>query len=247
MSVSKQYAQIGVPPRTNKKRKAQTETQVVTVTKKSRSPVGAQIPRGFVTPLAMDSKFFDPAANTTVTLATGGNVTHLDVVTRGDAVNQRNGKTWQNINIQFRGRVFAGVQALLNHVAIYLIWDRQPNKALATVADILADPAKETTAFMNRENKARFVTIKKWQRMLIGNTQAYGVGVSYSGREAFVIDKWIKLPEECVANASVSDTTGAIGNRTTGALLLLTLGDKPAGNTAASLLYNYRIGFKDPQ
>jgi len=138
MSVSKQYAQIGVPPRTNKKRKAQTETQVVTVTKKSRSPVGAQIPRGFVTPLAMDSKFFDPAANTTVTLATGGNVTHLDVVTRGDAVNQRNGKTWQNINIQFRGRVFAGVQALLNHVAIYLIWDRQPNKALATVAAIVA-------------------------------------------------------------------------------------------------------------
>lgn len=247
MSVSKQYAQIGVPPRSNKKRKQQSETQVVTVTKKSRASGGVQIPRGFVTPLAMDAKFWDPAANTTVTLATGGNVAHLDPIPIGSAVNQRIGKTWQEINFQFRGRAFAGVGAVLNHVAIYLIWDRQPNKALATVGDILADPTKETTAFMNRENKARFVTIKKWQRVLIGNTQPLAAGVNYCGREAFVIDKWIKLPEECVANASVGDTTGQIGNRTTGALLLLTIGDKATGNTAASLTYNYRIGFKDPQ
>jgi len=245
MSLSRQYAAISVPPRKNKKRKQPPQTEfAVNAPKKSRAQTGMQIPRGFVTPLAADAKYIDsPAGNITHTMSTAGTVQHLDIVAQGDTVNQRNGKSWINTNIQIRGRIFAGTTATLNHIAIYLIWDRQPNKVLASIDDILENRATtESESFMKRENKGRFITIKKWNRGLVGNSTTPS-----TGREFVVIDKWIKLPDECIAQATAADTTGVIGNRVTGALLLATIGDKVSGTTAASIVYNYRLGFKDPQ
>lgn len=233
MSVSRQFAAIGVPPRT-RKRKERPSQATVTV-----QAVPVKRARLASLSLAADSKYFDVAA-TQYGFNTTGSVTHLDIIPQGDTVSQRNGKAWQNTNLQVRGYLYGDTTALLNQVAMYIIWDRQPNKALAGVTDILAVAA--SYGFMNRENKGRFLCIKKWQRMLIGNTTAVA-----TGREALVIDKWIRLPAECVAQCTAADTTGVIGNRVTGALLLLTVGSSAAGTSDASSVLGFRIGFKDPQ
>lgn len=241
MSMSRQFAAISVPPRTRKRKEApQKVTLSVASTpasKKARGPAGAQIPRGFVTALAADSKFFDTAA-TQYAFNTTGAVTHLDIIPQGDTVSQRQGKSWQNTNLQVRGYIYNDTTATVNQVAMYIIWDRQPNKALAGVTDILDSAA--SYSFMKRENKGRFLCIKKWQRVLIGNTTSPA-----TGRESIVIDKWIKLPQECVAQATAADTTGVIGNRVTGALLLLTVGSAAAGTSDATSVLGFRVGFKD--
>lgn len=250
MSVSRQFAQIGVPPRTNKPRKRPAAAAaLVTVTaapaaKKQRSSTGAQIPRGFVTALAADSKFIELTTDATKVLDTTGTVTHLDIIPQGDTVSARTGKSFQLTNFQIRGMMANNAASVISHVAVYLVWDRQPNKAIAVVGDFLeTSGSASATAFAKRENKGRFLCIKKWQRVLIGQGTA---GVPVTGREALVIDKWIKLPQECVAQCTAADTTGVIGNRITGALLLVTIGNVAAGTAASLLTYRYRIGFKDP-
>lgn len=241
MSMSRQFAAISVPPRTRKRKEAPQKVTLsvasAPVTKKSRAATGAQIPRGFVTALAADSKYFDVAANAYAFNTTGA-VTHLDIVPQGDTVSQRQGKSWQNTNLQIRGHIFNDTAAVYNQIAMYIIWDRQPNKALAGITDIL--DAATSYSFMKRENKGRFLCIKKWQRVLIGNTTTPA-----TGREAIVIDKWIKLPQECVAQATAADTTGAIGNRVTGALLLAVVGSTAGGTADASSILQFRVGFKD--
>lgn len=239
-SQSAQFRAIGLQDKPRKKRPAVPTVNLQVsagAAKKQRSSTGAQIPRGFVTVLAQESKYFDVAfAN--FTCNTTGDLRHIDAVTQGDAVTQRQGKSWQNRNIQIRGKLIADTTSTATHVAMYLIWDRQPNKALAAVTDVL-DTATPTS-FMRRENKGRFLTIKKWQRAVIGNTTAPA-----TGRELAIIDKWIKLPEECVAQCTAADTTGAIGNRVTGALLFFTISDVAGATADAQFGVQFRIGFKD--
>lgn len=245
MSVSRQFAAISLPSRTQKKRKPSANVIVsvaATPSKRAKSSVGTQIPRGFVSALAADSKFIDSSVASGTSVDTTGFIQHIDIITQGDAVTQRNGKAWQNMNVQIRGRLQAKTTALVNHVGVYLVWDRQPNKALAAVTDIL-DTANGGS-LMKRENKSRFLTVKKWQRIILGNTTALD-----SGRETFLIDKWIKLPAESIAQATAADTTGAIGNRVTGALLLMMVGSNVAGTAAVEVAgqFSIRVGFKDPQ
>ena len=245
-SQSAQFAAIGLPPKQRKKKATQTVTLSVAgqpAVKKAKMNTGAQIPRGFVTALAADSKYIETITDVTKACDTTGTVTHLDIVALGDGVTARTGKSWINTNIQIRGSFVQGTAAITNVVAVYLVWDRQPNKALATVGDILeTSGGVSATAFMKRENKGRFVTIKKWYRVLAGNITAPA-----TGREILAVDKWIRMPQEAIAQATAADNSGVIANRVTGALLLLTIGNTAAGTGAASFVFRYRLGFKDPQ
>jgi len=242
-SQSAQFAAIGLQPKKRTKRPATAVVEVRTAPapKRAKAVTGAQIPRGFVTPLAADSKYFDTASAQYAFNNGGGAalVKHLDIIPQGDTVNQRQGKSWQNTNLQVRGYIYNDTGAAVNHIAMYIVWDRQPNKVLATVADLL-ESSTASDAFMKRENKGRFLVIKKWHRVLLGNTTALS-----TGREAIVIDKWIRLPQECIAQATAADTTGAIGNRVTGALLAFFVGSNAAGNADASSVLSFRVGFKD--
>jgi len=243
MSMSRQFANIGLPPKQRKKQ-AQKVTAVTTVTRQvqAQAPranvqVARQIPRGFVTALAADSKFFDTAF-ASYAINTTGSITHLDIVTQGDSVNQRQGKSWQNTNLQIRGMLSQDTTAVANHIAIYIVWDRQPNKAAFTVTDVL-DTA-HSASFMKRENKGRFLIVKKWQRVLIGNATTPA-----TGREAIVIDKWIRLPAECIPQCTAADQTGAIGNRITGALMVLMIGNNAPGTADSTFGGGFRLGFRD--
>jgi len=188
--------------------------------------------------LAADSKYFD-TAYADYSISTAGSITHLDIVTQGDTVVQRQGKSWQNTNLQIRGILLQDTTAVANQVAMYIVWDRQPNKAAFALTDLL--DVAHSSSFMKRENKGRFLVIKKWQRVLIGNSTT-----PTTGREAIIIDKWIRLPAECIAQCTATDATGAIGNRISGALFFVAVGNNASGTADGKAQIAFRLGFKDP-
>jgi len=119
-----------------------------------------------------------------------------------------------------------------------LVWDKQPNKALAAITDVL--DAVQPQAMNKRENAGRFVVLRRWNEVLTGKGDA-----STTAGFAKNFDEYVKLPKDCICECTGADTTGAIGNRISGALLLITLGNIAPGNSAAALTCAVRVNFMD--
>lgn len=184
-----------------------------------------------------DAKFVD-TDEATYACDTTGTVTHLDIVPRGSSVNEREGKNFRNTSIQIRGSLKNGSTASVSEAVVLIVWDKQPNKALAVIGDVLDSVA--STAMNKRENASRFVIIRRYDNCLTGK----GDGTSAPGY--FInFDQYIKLPPDCIASCTDADTTGAIGNRISGALLMMTLGSNVAGTTASALTCTVRVNFED--
>lgn len=196
----------------------------------------AQVQRGFLG-AAGEAKYFDTAA-TGRALNTTGTVIHLDIVPQGTTVNSRDGRKFKNTSVQLRGYAQSDTATTITNGMMLLVWDRQPNKVLAGVTDILESAT--SFAFAKRENAQRFRILKKWRWCFGGNSTTPA-----TGKEVYDIDDYVKLPDECIAECTASDTTGAIGNRVTGALLLLTIGDIAAGTTDAICNIGARVNFVD--
>lgn len=206
-------------------------------------------PRGFLG-AAGEVRYFDAPSGTaggilTVACNTAGAaaaVTHLDVIPQGTTVNQRIGKAWNISAVHIRGQIKAKTTSILQVARIYLIWDFQPNKVLATVTDIL--DAAHSSSFLKRENVQRFRVLWSQAYNLIGNNT--GVAGTATERTSMPIDKLILVPDPSgIAESTQADTTGAIGNRVSGALLLLCVGDQPSGTTEASYECVHRLFFND--
>jgi len=195
-----------------------------------------QVPRGF-TGVAGEAKYID-IANATYTLNTTGQIIHASVIPQGTTVNSRVGRKCELKYFQMRGQVEANSTATFNQWSIYLVWDEQPNKALAAVTDIL--DAATSYALSKRENVQRFKILRKWTGVLLGNTTTPA-----TGKETERLDEYVRLPKGLVVVPTTADTTGVIGDVITGALLLVFVGDSAAGNTAASCVMTARTGFSD--
>jgi len=194
------------------------------------------VQRGFVGG-AGENKYFDVAGAMYVLDNTGA-ITHLDVVTQGNTVNSRDGRKFMPTSVNFRGRIMSGTGTTFSENAVMLVWDKQPNKALAAITDVL--DAATPYAQNKREHASRFQVIRRWDSVCSGKNDGTTVG-------GFIrnFDHFVRLPRGLIAECTPADTTGAIGNRVTGALLLITVGNMGAGATAASLYCSIRIGFKD--
>ncbi len=191
--------------------------------------------RGFVT--ANDYKFVDLLGQT-ITMDTTGSVTLLATIAQGNTVNQREGKSAQLTSVRIRGNQRAGSTTTIADGAQYLVWDRQPNKALAAVADVLTSAT--SNAFPNRENAQRFVILKNFRCSFAGNT-----ATPAAGTEIIDIDEYVKLPRECVTSYTTADTTGVIGDIISGALLWVSVGDIGAGTASATSTLSFRVNFRD--
>jgi len=187
---------------------------------------------------AGDAKFFD-VAGTTYGNVLVPTITHLDVVTQGTTVNQREGKTYRLTSCLCRGKIYNLSTAKYNYCANYLVWDKQPNKALAAVLDVLEGAGSD--AFAKRENQARFVILRRWSYMLQGE----GANKVISGNYCYGINEYVRLPPDCIAQCTAGDTTGLIGNRISGALLFITTGSGAVGADGATTAVNFRINFAD--
>jgi len=190
--------------------------------------------RGFLA--GNDAKFVDLALGTYANNTTGS-ITLVATIPQGTTVNAREGKACQLTSVRIRGRVQADATTTTTAYANYLVWDSQPNKALAAITDVLgsADPS----AFPNRENAQRFKIIKQWRGTLSGNTTApAATDVTVD------VDDYIPL-KDCVTSFTAADTTGVIGNIVTGALLFVSVGSTVAGTADANTIVGFRVNFKD--
>lgn len=184
-----------------------------------------------------EAKFVDTAA-AGYGLNTTGTVTHVSIVPTGTTVNSRDGKNFCCTSVQVRGTAYADTTTTVSSGLAMLVWDRQPNKALAGVTDVLDTVSSDS--FLKRENAQRFRILKKWRYAFGGNSTAPA-----SGNETFDVDDYVKLPKECVAKCTTADATGVIGNRVTGALLLVTAGNVAAGTADATFAVGVRLNFLD--
>lgn len=196
-----------------------------------------QVPRGFAGQ-AGEAKYID-IANQVYGLDTTGTITHVSVVPQGTTVNSRVGRKCELKYFQMRGDMRALATADHNSVAVYLVWDEQPNKALAAITDVL--DAANSYALSKRENVQRFKILKKWSYTLCGNSATL-----MSSNAALRLDEYVRLPKGLVVVPTTADTTGVIGDIITGALLLITVGDHAAGGTTcANMQVTCRTGFSD--
>ncbi len=139
----------------------------------------------------------------------------LDTVVRGDEDDMRNGSKWRGTALHLRG-TFA-VQTDPVSAGYYVVWDKAPDGALATWAQVfdLAGPF----AFANEGGSGRFRILHK--KSFDAPIQALG-----GDNTQQTIDDYIQLPAGLVCHsAQGGNGTGVIGERSIGALLLFGFSD----------------------
>lgn len=188
--------------------------------------------RGYL--LGNDYKFVDLGA-TNYSASTTGTVTLVATIPQGTTVNTRLGRACQLTSVRVRGSQLNNTPVPQSYFAA-LVWDRQPNKALAAVTDIF-DSVVSTT-FPNASNRQRFKILKTWQYVSIGYNAG---GNEVSDETATRIDDYVKLPKECMTCYTDADTSGVIGDIVTGALLWVTIGDVAVGAGANPV---FTVGFR---
>ena len=178
-------------------------------------------------------------ATTTYGLNTTGTVTLIPVIPQGSDVNERIGRKVTLKSIAMRGYAVSNANTLVTYGRVMLVYDRQPNKALASMTDIL--DSASSLSFNNNQNRDRFLTIMNKSFTLCGNNTTAGQQTETS---MICMDYFrkVNLPMQFG-----SAGTGLIADITTGALLLVTVGATAAGTSDGDLTVSFRITYADPQ
>jgi len=174
--------------------------------------------RGTYSRSQVEKKYVD-IASAQYAADTTGTVTALNLCNEGTGVSQRVGRKICMKSVQVRGWITQETAQQPCMVRIMLVWDKQVNGVIATIAEILS--AATSNSFMNLDNRERFVVIKDKHYTLGTRNSTSGTAVAdKSVSEPINIYK--KLPE---GSFTIFDGTGAgIADINTGALYLVTIG-----------------------
>jgi len=181
--------------------------------------------RGTYSRSQVEKKYID-VAEATYACSTTGSVTCLNLCNEGTGVSQRIGRKICIKSVQVRGITYpADGTVLATNVRIMLIWDKQVNGVIATIAELLS--AATSNSYMNLDNRERFVVIMDKQFACGGfattATQAFAQSPT-----VHTVNKYKKLP---AGSFTIYDGTGAgIADINTGALYLVTIGDVITGD-----------------
>lgn len=169
---------------------------------------------------------------------TTGSITHLNPVSQGPAVTQRIGKKIRLKSLQGRGWVFPGSTAIVNDIALLIVYDKRPTGVLPAITAIL-DTAS-SNSMNNDANSGRFKILYRKDMILTGNPAAIAnVDTTTIQSTDFFLDlKGIPTTYKALG-------TGVIGDVDYGALYLVTVGSNVAGTTAASGNMSFRVRFID--
>lgn len=188
-------------------------------------------------PVARTERKFLDVALTGYNSNTTGSVTYIaSGISQGAGQSQRIGRNIILKSVEGRGDLSAGAAGIICNTRIMLVWDKQPNKGLAAITDILN--SAHYTSQNNDQNKERFTTIMNMPLCNIGNsttpaTELVDIPVNFY--------KKLNIP---VTYGIVGD--GTIGDTTTGALLLVVVGDVGSGTGASIYATTFRIRYIDP-
>lgn len=130
----------------------------------------------------------------------------------------------------------AAANATSQAARVLLVYDDQPNGALATVTDILnsADPASQ----LNLNNRDRFRILK--EKFFVFDPY---LGAAFAGRQIYPIKIFKRLNLDVTFNGV---NGGTIADIQTGALLMVYIGSNAAGvNTDINAYLSSRVRFLD--
>ncbi len=181
-----------------------------------------------------ETGYVDLAAATHV-MDTTGDIDLMATVGQGVTVNTRVGKKIIWKSVQCHGVIVNNATATDNAVSLLVVYDKRPTDALPTITQIL-DTAN-ALSFNKDENSSRFQVLKRIDEELTGS--AANQITDFAKRIDFFLNLR-GLPCEFMAAG-----TGAIGDISTGALYLITVGTSAAGTTAAIFNGGFRIRFQD--
>jgi len=166
--------------------------------------------------------------------------TLVDTIDKGTADNQRIGSKWNPTALHLKGYVRgqATSPAYVN-TGYYVVWDRQPNRALATQQDVFVGTAP---SFM-------YPAPSTDDRFLIIHHKIFNVVVPDAGvvgdKSQFIVDDYIKLPARLTCHAALGSSAGGINDRVSGALLLFVYSSegvasiaRPQANLAHRIYFN---------
>lgn len=173
----------------------------------------------------------------------------IATIPQGTNIGQRIGRECTIQSVECNFTLYAPQVVYSSKFMIALVWDRQPNKALATYSDIFDQgpvAANSVWNFKNRDNQKRFQILKIWRKVLIGC-----VGAGNSPADSQVTDRSVvdihyyrKMNHKVQFGTAGS---GDIGDITTGAFIMATCADLSNGATGAvEFNYNIRVTFVDP-
>lgn len=202
--------------------------------RKARRPFRA--PRKFRRKEAHETGYKD-LAYATYALDTTGSITLLNTVAQGASVNERVGKKYMIKSVQFRGQALSNATTTTTEGAALLVYDKRPTGSLPAITDILDTATSKS--FPKDDNTDRFLTLRRWDWSLCGNTATAGQQTSASSIQ---FEEYVKVGKKCVCKAA---GTGAIGDIAEGALYLVTVGAAAAGTTAGALGCGVRVRFVD--
>lgn len=163
-----------------------------------------------------------------------GVVKHLNAVAQGISDFQRLGKKLTNYALTYHLDLNNNTAAVNNFYAIYLIWDKAPNKVLPIVADVLE--VVDYRAMIKTENQERFTVLRSHKGVLTG----YGGSGS-----ALTINGMIKFPTNSFSEWTSADTTGVIADAISGSIYLVAIGNNVAGTAACFVTSSFDFSFTD--
>lgn len=169
------------------------------------------------------------------------------VATGTNFVNRIGAKTFMK-SIQFKANILNNLTTTEGVLRMLVVYDKQPNGALATIADVIEsrDSANSATTSIYScpkvENRDRFDIIrdKTWHSPSCTNTGGVLTNLSYpSNDDEMEFSEFIKLKKK----TTYKENTAVIGAISTGSLLMFLL---CSGTTAAwSLSWSSRLRFYD--
>lgn len=176
-------------------------------------------------------------------LSDGGSITLLNEVPQGAGVSERVGKKITLKSLQFRGRALNNSDAVINDVAVVIVYDKRPTGSLPSLTDIFNQA--NTYSLNKDDNSGRFRILKRWDASLAGNTSPDASGDYASLTETTGVTCDFFLPIQMLPTTYKSAGTGGIGDIEEGALYLVTLGSTSPGSSAAQLMGTTRVRFID--
>lgn len=189
---------------------------------------------GAVTRVRGETGYVDYAAQGFACDSTGS-VTLLNAVGQGASTSQRIGKRISLKSVQLRGSILSKSATKEAAAVVMFVYDKRPTGSMPSMTDILV--SSSAYSFNNDTNSSRFRILKRTKRQVIGN-ETDMTSAAFQDADAFLNLKGLPVTYKDVG-------TGAIGDIEEGALYMVTIGDKPAGNEACELYGGVRLRYND--
>ncbi len=183
----------------------------------------------------------------TIALKDTGQCFHLDQISQGTGASQRLGQKHRVTGFHIRGRWNVNIQAAFDNPGYMLVWDRQPNEVLANPGDILSDigSTDSSRAFPNQANIARFQILgRKTHPSANAIAQTSGTIPHSTDSSYWAVDDYWDFSDKRLNATQVLSGDGLIGDRISGALILLGIGEN-SSSVAANMTFNFRVFFED--